>query len=142
MAFARRVVLDTSTLIGAILKPQSIPVQALNLATEHAEILVSEESLAELALVIQRPHLDRYRSPVERETFYRIYAEVALLIAVTKPVTACRDPKDDKFLSVAVAGGASLIVSSDLDLLSMQQFGAIPILSARAFVELCLNPLP
>ena len=142
MAFARRVVLDTSTLIGAILKPQSIPVQALNLATEHAEILVSEESLAELARVIQRPHLERYRSPVERETFYQTYAEVALLIAVTKPVTACRDPKEDKILSVAVAGGASLIVSSDLDLLSMQQFGVIPILSARAFVELCLNPLP
>ena len=142
MGFARRVVLDTSTLIGAILKPRSIPAQALNLATEHAEILVSEETLAELARVIQRPHLERYRSPVERETFYQTYAEVALLIAVTKPVTACRDPKEDKILSVAVAGGASLIVSSDLDLLSMQQFGVIPILSARAFVELCLNPLP
>ena len=142
MGIASRVVLDTSTLIGAILKPQSIPAQALNLATEHAEILVSEETLAELAQVIRRDYLDRYRGPAEREAFYRIYAEVALLISVTKPVTACRDPKDDKFLSVAVAGGASLIVSSDQDLLSMRQFGGIPILSARAFVELCLNPLP
>ena len=142
MGFASRVVLDTSTLIGAILKPRSTPAQALNLATEHAEILVSKETLAELAQVIQRPHLDRYRSPVERETFYRTYAEVALLVAVTEPVVACRDPKDDKFLSVAVAEGALLIVSSDQDLLSMQQFGEIPILSARAFVELCLNPLP
>ena len=140
MGFARRVVLDTSMLIGAILKPRSIPAQALNLATEHAEILVSEETLAELARVIQRPQLDRYRSPVERETFYRTYAEVALMIAVTEPVVACRDPNDDKFLSVAVAGGASLIVSSDMDLLSMQQFGVIPILSARAFVELCQIP--
>ena len=140
MGFARRVVLDTSMLIGAILKPRSVPAQALNLATEQAEILVSEESLAEFALVIQRPHLDRYRSPVERETFYKTYAEVALLVAVTEPVVACRDPKDDKFLSVAVAGGASLIVSSDLDLLSMHQFGGIPILSARAFVELCQIP--
>jgi len=107
MGIASRVVLDTSTLIGAILKPQSIPAQALNLATEHAEILVSEETLAELAQVIRRDYLDRYRSPAERETFYRTYAEVALLVAVTKPVAACRDPKDDKFLSVAVAGGAS-----------------------------------
>ena len=93
-----------------------------------------------MAQVIQRPHLDRYRSLVERETFYRTYAEVALMIAVTELVVACRDPNDDKFLSVAVAGGASLIVSSDLDLLSMQQFGGIPILSARAFVELCQIP--
>ena len=54
-----RVVLDTNTLIGAILKPQSIPAQALNLATEHAEILVSEETLAELARVIRRDYLDR-----------------------------------------------------------------------------------
>jgi len=49
MGIASRAVLDTSTLIGAILKPQSIPAQALNLAPEHAEILVSEETLAELA---------------------------------------------------------------------------------------------
>lgn len=130
----------TSTLIGAILKPKSIPAQALNLATEHAEILVSEETLAELAQVIRRDYWDRYRSQAERETFYRTYTEVALLVAVTEPVVACRDPKDDKFLSVAVAGGASLIVSSDEDLLSMQRFGAIPILSARAFVDLCQIP--
>ncbi len=140
MRFASRVVLDTSTLIGAILKPQSIPAQALNLATEHAEILVSEETLAELAQVIERTHLDQYRSPEERQTFYRTYAEVALLVAVSKPVVACRDPKDDKFLSVAVAGGASLVVSSDRDLLSMQKFGDIHLLSARAFVELCQLP--
>jgi len=51
MGIASRTVLDTSKLIGAILKPQSIPSQALNLATEHAEILVSEETLAELACI-------------------------------------------------------------------------------------------
>jgi len=62
---------------------------------------------------------------------------MARCVPVPEQVKACRDPKDDKFLSLAVAGGAPIIVSSDDDLLSMGRFMDVVIMSPKAFVALC-----
>ena len=137
MSFDSRVVLDTSTLIGALLKPHSPPAQALICAREFFAVIVSSETLGELKRVLDRDRLDRYRSPEERATFFREYSLMAIEVDVTESVTACRDPNDDKFLPLAVSGGAAIIVSSDQDLLTMGQYRGVPILTARAFIELC-----
>jgi len=50
-------------------------------------------------------------------------------------VNACRDPKDNKFLELALASGASCIISGDQDLLILNPFENIPIVSATAFLE-------
>ena len=48
----------------------------------------------------------------------------------------CRDPKDDKYLALAAAGPASVIVSSDVrHLLSMHPWRGIPTLSPAAFCD-------
>ncbi len=52
----------------------------------------------------------------------------------TRRITVCRDPKDDKFLEVAVAGRADAIVSGDLDLLVLSPFEGIPILEPAEFL--------
>lgn len=59
----------------------------------------------------------------------------AELVAIAEPVVACRDPTDDKFLELAVNGHADLIVSGDADLLVLNPFRGIPILSAAAFLQ-------
>ena len=51
-------------------------------------------------------------------------------------VFACRDPKDDKFLEVAISGQADVIVSGDEDLLTMNPFPGIPIITPRAFLHM------
>ena len=43
-------------------------------------------------------------------------------MTITERVAACRDPKDDKFLELAVNGRADLIVSGDADLLVLDTF--------------------
>jgi putative PIN family toxin of toxin-antitoxin system len=48
------------------------------------------------------------------------------LVNPGKKVTACRDPKDDKFLEAALAAGADCIVSGDTDLLDLNPFEEIP----------------
>jgi uncharacterized protein len=137
MSSGKRIVIDTSTLISAVLKPQSVPAAALSWAWEVADVVVSSETLEELRQVLSRPHLDRYRSQEDRRTFFELYKAMVSLVDVTQVVTACRDPKDDKFLSLAVSAGASLIVSSDDDLLSMGRHQGVLILKPKAFVELC-----
>jgi predicted nucleic acid-binding protein len=57
------------------------------------------------------------------------------LVAVTEAVTRCRDPKDDKFLEPAVTGRADGIVSGDADLLVLEAFRDIPILTLAAFAH-------
>ena len=57
----------------------------------------------------------------------------AELVTITEQVAACRDPKDDKFLELAVNGRADVILSGDADLLVLGLFHDIPILDPATF---------
>jgi predicted nucleic acid-binding protein len=46
-----------------------------------------------------------------------------------------RDPKDDSIVACAVEGEAQLIVSGDQDLLALDQYAGIRVLSPRAFLQ-------
>ena len=59
----------------------------------------------------------------------------AELVSITERIITCRDPKDDKFLELAVNGHADLIVSGDADLLTLDPFRGIPIVTPAAFVQ-------
>jgi putative PIN family toxin of toxin-antitoxin system len=135
MSSVSRLVFDTSTLVGAVLKPRSTPALALTLAWEVADVIVSEETLDELHVVLSRSRLDALREPAHRVAFFEHYRAMTVLVPDIDPVTACRDPKDDKFLALAVSGGAQALVSSDDDLLSMGSFGGVAILSPRRLLE-------
>ena len=56
------------------------------------------------------------------------------LVEVTAAVSACRDPKDYKFLELALSGAATHIISGDGDLLALHPFRGITILSPHDFV--------
>ena len=60
--------------------------------------------------------------------------EAAEIVPITTNVHHCRDPKDDKFLELAVDGRASHVVSGDADLLVLKSFEGIPVLSPAEFV--------
>lgn len=137
MSSGKRIVFDTSTLVGAVLKPQSVPAKALSWGWEVAEIVVSAETLEELRLVLGRERLDAYREREARQKFFELYQAMTVLVPVAETVVACRDPRDDKFLSLAVGAGASLLVSSDDDLLTLGQYRGVIILRPKAFVDLC-----
>jgi predicted nucleic acid-binding protein len=51
-------------------------------------------------------------------------------------VTDCRDKKDNKYLELALAAGASTIVSSDDDLLVLDPWRGIRILKPGDYVKL------
>jgi putative PIN family toxin of toxin-antitoxin system len=56
------------------------------------------------------------------------------LVTITERIAACRDPTDDKFLELAVDGHADLIVSGERDLLALNPFRQIPIVTPAIFV--------
>jgi putative PIN family toxin of toxin-antitoxin system len=118
-----------------LLLPLSAPRRAIDLARERGSILLSSELLLELSDVLSR---DRFRRYVDSDVVRRFLFSLAresTWIEVTTRVEACRDPKDDKFLSLAISGHATRIVTGDLDLLSMHPFRGIDIVNPRTFVD-------
>ncbi len=61
-----RIILDTSTLVSAALRPGSIPDQALHKALRSCEVCASAETLKELENVLDRGKFDSYRSKESR----------------------------------------------------------------------------
>jgi len=61
--------------------------------------------------------------------------DAGTLITVTKQIKACRDPKYDKYLELAVACSASCIITGDKDLLVLNPFDNIPILTPADFLN-------
>jgi putative PIN family toxin of toxin-antitoxin system len=62
--------------------------------------------------------------------------DAAELVPIPTPIRACRDPRDDKFLEVAVHGRADAIVTGDADLLALNPFRGIAILTPSGYLEL------
>ena len=129
-----RAVLDTNAVVSAALFSLSRPRQAVAYVTARGTILISFAVLDELEAVMRRPRFDRYASAEERINFLDDLIERAEPVEITHRITACRDPKDDKFLELAVSGNASHIISGDRDLLALHPFRGISILTPAAFL--------
>ena len=117
-----RFVLDTNVLISAVLIGNSPPAQAFRKARQLGEILSSVSVAEELNGVLGREKFDRYITREDRERFLVAFIQAATLIEITDRIVACRDPKDDKFLELAVSGQATCLVTGDDDLLVLASF--------------------
>ncbi|HEY8780418.1 MAG TPA: putative toxin-antitoxin system toxin component, PIN family [Mucilaginibacter sp.] len=129
-------VFDTNVLISAALLGNSINAKALDYAVNIGRIIVSEPVLSEFAEVIFRKKFDKYfLSDDERHEAIDFLAINALVFSPKININACRDPKDNKFLELAIAAEASCIVTGDQDLLVLHPFNGIPIVSAMDFLK-------
>ena len=130
-----RIVADTNLLVSRLLLPQSVPARAVRKAVDEGQILVSDATLEELADVLSRAKFDPYVSLEDRQAFIRVLNRITERVIVTAPIQACRDPKDDKFLEVALHGQAKVILTGDRDLLALHPFRGVDILSPREYLE-------
>jgi len=130
-----RVAVDTNVVVSRLILPQSLPAQALRRAELEARLLVSETTMYELADALARPKFDRYISLENRKSFIRRLSEIAEFVSIIQVVRECRDPRDDKFLEVALNGRADLILSGDADLLALNPWREISILSPADYLR-------
>ncbi|WP_228038698.1 putative toxin-antitoxin system toxin component, PIN family [Nostoc sp. LEGE 12450] len=130
----RRFVFDTNVLISAFLFSQSKPRQALDQATVIGVIVLSSSVLSELEEVLYRPKFDRYLTKERRQEFLEDLTENAQFIDVTEQINECRDPKDNKYLELALSGQAECIVTGDDDLLVLNPWRGIEILTVQEFL--------
>ncbi len=135
MTSSERFVPDTNVVVSAVLLPRSVPRQAFDLACIQGLVLVSDSMLDELNDVLRRSRFERYVSEEERLQFLATFIRDATIVEVTEVITDCRDPKDNKFLEVAVSGKATHVISSDADLLVLHPFRGISVVTPQTFVS-------
>jgi putative PIN family toxin of toxin-antitoxin system len=136
---SERIVIDTSTLVSVVLNSKSVPRLAYEKAAQSHVVLLSVPIELELNDVFSREKFDKYVSRFERLTFLATLIRQCEVVDVTTTIRECRDPKDDKFLELAVDGYADFIISSDDDLLVLHPFRGIQIMTPRTFLDLELT---
>lgn len=120
MNSVKRVIFDTSTLVSAALRPNSVPRQAFLKAIAQTELCVSDATLAELREVMSRDKFDRYLSARCACNSLSCISDTPGCSKCPRPTSrgcksSCRDPRDNKSLALALACSADFVVSSDED---------------------------
>jgi putative PIN family toxin of toxin-antitoxin system len=131
----QRIVIDTNVYVSRLIREQSTPGRAVGRAWREAITLTSFAIMEELRMVLHRPKLARYIQPEKIEPYIEKIGELGLIVVNSPPIRACRDPRDDKFLEVAVHGRADVIVTGDTDLLALNPFRGIAILTPGEYLE-------
>jgi uncharacterized protein len=135
-----RVVLDANVYVSAIIRPEGPPGRVIErfLRDSAFEIVLSpaivEETLRALAYTKVRKYI---RRTVDPELWFEDIVLLAELVAGDYATSgASTDPDDDKYLAAALEGRATLVVTSDPDLLALGEYEGIRIVSPRVFLGL------
>jgi putative PIN family toxin of toxin-antitoxin system len=127
---------DTNSLISASLIPTSINRQALDKAIDLGELAISNTTMEELIEVLFRKKFDKYFIDDEERFLFINKLEInSKIFSPSITINDCRDPKDNKFLELAISANASCLITGDKDLLVLHPFRGIPILNAVDFIN-------
>lgn len=135
-----KALLDSSVLVSAFVVAESLPGQAVRAGLQgRFRLLLSPAILAETARSLrEKPGLRRRYAYTEAE-LDRHLRDLAVVGEMVTDVPAiprvCRDPDDDHVLAAALAAGAECIVTGDGDLLDLQVYQGVRILTVRRFLE-------
>lgn len=132
---ADRTVVDTNVLISALLTPKGKPGRTMRqLADAGSTLLLSRVTFLELASRLARPKFDRYRTPEQMDRYLEWLADLAEWVKPSIRISDCRDPDDNRFLEVLVAGDGDLLITGDPDLLELHPYDGRPILTPAEFL--------
>jgi putative PIN family toxin of toxin-antitoxin system len=129
-----RVVIDTNVLISSLFFTASTPALAVDKAVTKAQLVATTETLRELIGKLHSPKFDRYVRRERRGALLERVASLVEHIEVLQAIRASRDPKDDKFLEAAVNGRADVIVTGDKDLLDLNPFRGVAIVTPADYL--------
>jgi putative PIN family toxin of toxin-antitoxin system len=129
-----RFVIDTNVLVSSVLIANSPSDLSLKIIRKIGNILFSETTFQELEEVLNRQKFNRY---VDLNIRLQFLAKLKLeldLITIQENIKICRDSKDDKFLEVAINGKANYLITGDQDLLILNPFRQIEIITINEFL--------
>ena len=128
-----RIVIDTNVLISGVFFG-GFPRKILSAVVgQKITACATTEIINEYAEIVQEM-LNRKQGHINKAILSPLIKAMEIIEPVTR-VEICRDPDDNKFLECAKDSHALYIVSGDKDLLIIEQFGNIQIVTAKDFYE-------
>ena len=128
-----KIVLDTNVLISGVFwggHPKTI----LEMVVKGSVNVYATESIVkEYFRIIEKIGK---KNPTIVNEWKMLLLDLLNVIEATEKITICRDEYDDMFLECAVACGAKYIVSGDDDLLVLEHFRQVPIITPKKFLEI------
>lgn len=133
-----RAVIDTNVLIRAVIRPEgSVGPIAVRFRRGDYLLIYSKPLLDELTEKLNLPRIrDKYN--VGERGVQQFLDEVVTgghSVEPTEKIEVCRDPDDNMLLEAAVAGKADYIVTGDEDLLVLQEYRTIRIMTPAVFLR-------
>ena len=104
-------------IVSAALSPNGTARRAIAVARASGTIALSDAVFREVAGVLARPTFARGLTDDRRREILELLAAAALWLEPVEAVVECRDPKDNRYLELALAARAAVIMSGDNDLL-------------------------
>lgn len=135
-----KIVIDTNVVISAAFFG-GVPRKVLQAAIEEKIIVCATDSIVEEYQEIRTEMVARKKGTLRDNIFDLYLGKIKMIDAVTV-VDVCRDPDDNKFIACAVDAKAIYIVSGDKDLLTVKNYDAIEIVTAKEFYERYLLSQP
>jgi uncharacterized protein len=131
------VVIDTQLLLRATLNAKSLPARMLFEMRDAYLLAVSPDVRAEVQDVLTRPKIRTKFPQITDEAVAKTLAvlDAGLKFTPEHIAAVVRDPKDDKFIALAVESKASFLVSEDNDLLVLDPYQGLRILNALDFIQ-------
>jgi len=119
-----RLILDTNTLLRGIARPESASGRLLDAVLERKMLLLTSRAVMDeyRTILLDKKIMARYPHVSARTIAGTLRAMTYLSDTVDAEATRFgfpRDPKDEKFLTLAIAGRASHLITFDNDLLSL-----------------------
>ena len=129
------IVIDTNVLISAGLLPNSKAAQSLTTAFDHFVLAQNQMTWSELQEKISLLKFDKYFGIDGRLKLMARLTQNIEFVDVKAIVTDCRDPRENKFLALAIDAHARTIVTGDKDLLVMHPYQSITICTPAEFLS-------
>ena len=132
-----RVVLDTNVIVSGTILTTGVPAEILEAWRERRfDLIIGPTVLSEVDRVLRLPKIARrYSLDLQSvQSLLELLVARAIIVTENRPVSpGLRDPKDNPILACAIEGHADYIVTGDRDLLVLERFQGIPIVSPAAF---------
>ncbi|MFN5966651.1 MAG: putative toxin-antitoxin system toxin component, PIN family, partial [Pseudanabaena sp.] len=111
----------------------------LNWGEDNGVILYSDATLTEVLSVLGRSKFSKYIDHEDIDGLSIRIKTVWLLVEILNQVQLCRDPKDDKFIDLALNGDASHLITGDNDLLVLNPIANTSVINPRTFWDEIIN---
>ncbi len=130
-----RIVIDTNLVASAIFFGGK-PAELLKLVLLRHQVLAlaTAEIIEEYQATINYL-LEKYKGKKLNFTLLPLVSAMEIINSTSK-VAICRDSDDDKFISCAIDGKCSYVVSGDKDLLTLKKYQNIQIVTVANFLRL------